>query len=169
MKHNHEKKLIDGKTFIISRTTVKASPERVFDVLTDYDNATKIFSNLKSCEVVKSSGNEKLVKFTAKAAGLVNFDYILSINETEPSRIEWKRHSGAFKANEGYWQLDPRHGGKSTMVTYAKHVDAGGFIPKSMVLKTVSDTVPIIFAELARAAETTVVGALTQPLIKVSR
>jgi len=152
VKSAHEQ--IGKTTFVVSKTVVKAPPEKVFHVLTDYQNAPRIFSNLTSCKVLKEEPGRKIVKFGAKVAGnLWKFDYVLALTEKSPQRIEWKRVSGAFKANEGFWQLDPIEGGKATAVTYAKHIDGGLFFPKALVLKTIESTVPTIFAELTSVAE----------------
>lgn len=148
--------VVDGKTFHIGKTIVNASPEQVFDVLTDYANATKLFDNLKKTSVVASSSDENTtdVSFSLKGlANIWNFDYVLRMKETFPSRIDFHRLSGAFKANEGYWKIEPLDAsGKRTLVTYSKFVD-GGMIPQSMVNKQVKEAMPTVMANVKAHAE----------------
>ena len=147
---------IDGKVYHVGKTIVKASPEQVFDVLTDYPNATKLFDNLKQTSVVATSADENTsdVSFSLKGlANIWNFDYVLRMKETFPSRIDFHRLSGAFKANQGYWKIEPLDGsGKRTLVTYSKYVD-GGMIPQSMVNKQLKDAMPAVMANVKSNAE----------------
>lgn len=149
----HQEQEIGRKDFIISKTLVHATPQKVFDVVTDYPNAVRYFTNLTSCEVLSEKNGVKHVRFGAKANGLMKLDYVLSIDQSKANRIEWTRVKGSFKANEGYWDLTPVEGGKSTLVTYAKHVDPGFFTPKMFVHKTLRDTAENIFRDLKRNAE----------------
>lgn len=149
----HQEQEIGKKDFIISKTVVHAPPQKVFDVVTDYPNAVRYFSNLTACEVLSEKNGVKHVRFNAKAAGLVKLDYVLAIDQSKPNRIEWTRVQGSFKANEGYWDLAAVDGGRSTLVTYAKHVDPGFFTPKMFVHKTLKDTAENIFRDLKRNVE----------------
>ncbi len=149
----HSEQELGNKDFIISKTLVHAAPEKVFEVVTDYLNAVRYFTNLTGCQVLSEKNGVKHVRFSAKATGLMKLDYVLAIDQSKPGRIEWKRIKGSFKANEGYWDLAPIDGGKSTLVTYAKHVDPGFFAPKIFVHKTLRDTAENIFRDLKRNVE----------------
>lgn len=149
----HSEQEMGNKDFIISKTIVHASPEKVFEIVTDYPNAVKYFSNLTACDVLSEKNGVKQVHFNAKASGLMKLDYVLSIDQSKPNRIEWKHVKGSFKANEGYWDLAPVDGGKATLVTYAKHVNPGFFAPKIFVHKTLRDTAENIFRDLKRNSE----------------
>lgn len=147
---------IDGKVFHIGKTIANASPEQVFSVLTDYANSTKLFSNLKRSSVVASSVEDSTtdVSFSLKGmANIWNFDYVLRMTETFPSRIDFRRLSGAFKANEGYWKIEPLDGsGKRTLVSYYKHID-GGMIPQSVINKQLKEAMPAVMANVKAGAE----------------
>jgi ribosome-associated toxin RatA of RatAB toxin-antitoxin module len=124
----------------------------VWAVLTDYNGAASIFSNLSKSKLVSSSGPVKLVAFTTKA-NVLKFDYTLEVTEKDQELIEWKRSSGAFQANDGYWKLEPLDNGRATLVSYAKHVDGGFFYPQPLVKKLVRESIPAIFSDLKAAAE----------------
>jgi uncharacterized membrane protein len=149
----HHEQEIGKKDFIVSKTLIHATPQKLFEIVTDYPNAVRYFTNLTACEVLSEKDGVKQVHFGAKANGLMKLDYVLSIDQSKANRIEWTRVKGAFKANEGYWDLTPVDGGRSTLVTYAKHVDPGFFTPKMFVHKTLKDTAENIFRDLKKNAE----------------
>lgn len=145
---------VDKKTFTVGETIVDATPLRVWDVLTDYDGAARIFSNLNESKLVGIEGSTKFVSLSVRTAGnLLRLDYTLAVTEKRPILLEYKRASGAFRAYEGYWKLEPLDGGKKTLVTFAKYIDGGFFFPQVFVKKAIRDSIPVIFAELEGAAE----------------
>lgn len=149
---------IGGKKFHIGTQAMNATKDQVWKILTDYDGASTHFSYLKKSKRVQDQRG--LVGFTAKTGvGPITVDYVLHITESQPAgTIEWKRHSGAFKSNEGYWKLEPMDDGKRTLVTYAKHVDAGFPFPPAMAHKAVKESMPIIFRDLSASITRTTAG-----------
>lgn len=145
---------IGKKVFTTSNIIIKAPPAQVWAVLTDYDGASSIFSNLTKSKLLSSSGPIKKVAFTARTDGnLLRFNYVLNVTEKHHELIEWKRASGDFKENEGYWKLSPLDHGKATLVSYAKHIDGGLFLPQFLLKKSIRNSIPVIFGELKVAAE----------------
>ncbi|MBZ0189062.1 MAG: SRPBCC family protein, partial [Candidatus Obscuribacterales bacterium] len=114
----HSHKFIDGKKYHVTRALINTAPVHVWSLLTDYDRAEEVFTNVKDIQLVSFAGNQKKVKFeVASLGGLWKFNYVLAVTETAPHQIEWRRESGAFKSNEGYWQLEGADSGNSTLVT----------------------------------------------------
>lgn len=149
---------IDGKVYEVERAEIKASPEKIFSILTDYKAARQLFDNLKSCRVLESHDNhdglavERNVAFSlAGIARIYNFNYVLTLKETFPSQIEWHRLSGAFKTNDGFWRIEPAEDGESR-VTFAKSID-GGFLPQSFVNAELRQTMPKVMGNLKLLAE----------------
>jgi uncharacterized membrane protein len=135
----------------IGQEVIKAPADKIFAEITDYSDAGKLFSNLKSCKVLRQEANTKIVSFSLRGvANLWNFDYTLAIKES-PGLIEWHRVGGAFKANEGYWKLEPMANG-STLVTCAKYVD-GGMIPQAIVGREVNRSMAEVMGNLKRISE----------------
>ncbi|MBS1991695.1 MAG: SRPBCC family protein [Cyanobacteria bacterium SZAS LIN-2] len=123
-----------GKTYVVARVTVKAPPEKVFQILSDYDHADKVFPQVKRCKLVSEKGTSKVVKHEIAPSGMPGtYEYMLDIKETAPHALEWHRISGDFKQVDGYWKLDPTEGGHATLVTYASYVDGGMFIPQLLI------------------------------------
>lgn len=146
--------LIAGHRYQVQRMVVNASPAQVQSVLSDYESAPRIFApSLKKCQVIEDNGKAKLIAFTAAAPGnLWTFDYVLEVKD-QPGYIEWKRVSGAFKKNEGFWKLEPLDGGRSTLVTYAKYVDGGMFMPQILVTRELKASMPEVMLNLKGSAE----------------
>ncbi|CAN5695693.1 hypothetical protein BH10CYA1_BH10CYA1_04800 [soil metagenome] len=144
---------IGPRIYQVSRVLINAEPGQVQDVITDYEHTDKVFDNVTKCKVIRELGEVKEVAFTIKTLGsMMSCDYVLQIKST-PGRIEWKRLSGAFKANEGFWKFEPTNGGRATLVTYAKFVDGGMFAPKFIVNREIRNSMPIIMSNLKSTSE----------------
>lgn len=143
---------VGNKSYQVAQVMINSKPEVVWDALTQYDRADEIYSNLKRLQILNDSGPQKTISFTvASMGGLWKYDYVLNINEIKAQkRIEWTRHSGAFKANEGYWQLTPVEGDK-TLVTYAKYIDGGMLLPQAMVNSELRKIMPEVLSNLRSA------------------
>ncbi len=145
----------DKKTFQVVKTIIKAPPVVIFKTFTDYQRAPEIFSYLKKSKILTSDGPKKTIFCEVEiAGGLFKFEYVLEYIEHAPTLVEWRRVSGAFKSNEGYWKFEPLDKSKSTLVTYSKYVDGGFLFPHFMVKKELRNTMPVILTELKRSVET---------------
>ncbi len=150
--YSTEEKINDHK-YQVHRTRVNAPPDVVWSVLTDYSSAPQIFSKVLKCSIVQDLGDEKAISFKVKTLrDLVTLEYVLNIHEHYPTRIDWSRKSGAFKINEGYWNIEGIDGGKASMVTYAKFVDAGP-LTNFLVTKELKYDMPIILTQVKLFAE----------------
>jgi len=148
-----DEELIGEHKFQVSRVVINAPVTQVQAVLTDYAHTTRMFPNVKKCQVVEDAGARKMIAFTASApANLWTFDYVLEVKES-PGYIEWHRVSGAFKKNEGFWKLEPIDEGRCTLVTYAKYVDGGLFMPQPLVTRELRASMPEIMTNLKSSVE----------------
>ncbi len=149
--------VIDGKHYSVTKSVVKAPPRSVYRILTDYDNAHRVFPQVRECKVLKDHGSHKVVKHTVAPSGPVGtYTYILELKEHAPRSIEWHRISGAFKDVRGYYKLEPLDNGQTTLVTYASHVDGGLFMPRPLINRQSRIDMPAVMASLKREAETNV-------------
>ncbi|MBS1995724.1 MAG: SRPBCC family protein [Cyanobacteria bacterium SZAS LIN-2] len=162
MMENDQLKTADGKSYQITRTVINASPEDVFAVIVDYKDAGRLFSNLTKSEVVSRDEKNMTSNVSFSLKGIMNlwsFDYVLSIKENFPTRIDFKRVSGAFKRNEGYWKLLPLDNGRRTEVVYAKFIDAGLMVPPQVVAKQVRESTESVMLNLKQVAETSKIAS----------
>ncbi len=148
--------VINKKPYLVSKVLIKARPEHVWQVLTDYSTAAKVFPTLRKCRVVSDTGNTKRIHYQIHPTGsLTNFEYELEVHEQVQRSIEWKRISGDFKAVEGYWRLEPVDAGRSTIVTYASHVNGGMWLPQALIKRQSRIDIPDVMAALKTQSETT--------------
>jgi len=145
---------IGTKTYQVCKMTLHTPPEFIWRVLTDYDNATRVFVNLKQCKVLEDRGTTKIIFHKVKPSLIPTaFEYVLEVKETAPRRLEWRRLRGDFKEVDGYWSLEPLEGGKSTLVSYCARVDGGFFIPQGLIRKNVRTDMPIAMTCLKSEVE----------------
>jgi ribosome-associated toxin RatA of RatAB toxin-antitoxin module len=147
---------IGDRPYEISKVLVKARPEQVWQIITDYAGAPNIFATLKKCQVMVDHGSTKIVRYQMKPTGLMTcFEYDLEVKEQPHRMIEWKRVSGDFKDVEGYWKLEPVDCGRSTVVTYASHVNGGIFMPQVLIRRQSHIDLPQVMTALKSHSERT--------------
>lgn len=147
---------INGKSFTVSRIVVHAAPEKVWGILTDYENAPKVFPQLRKCEIVKSKGNIKTLKHQVQPTGFggcTTYNYVVEVTEHAPRSMEWHRISGDFKAVDGFWKLEPVNEGHDTSVTYSSFVSGGFFIPQILIKKQFRVEMPVVLSNLKNESE----------------
>jgi len=148
---------IDGKPYCVSRLIVKARPDRVWQVLTDYRHAINVFPLLKKCEVTQDHGATKIVRHEIAPSGIPDtYEYLLEIRETAPKLVEWHRLSGDFKNVDGFWKLEPVNVGAYTQVTYASHVTGGFFEPQILIRRQSHIDMPGTILALKKRSESAV-------------
>ncbi|TQF73570.1 SRPBCC family protein [Rhodococcus spelaei] len=105
--------------------TVAAPPDRVMDVIADYDAYPEWVAAAKSVEVLSTGprGRAKQVRFVLDA-GMVKDTYVLEFDWAADGRsVTWELLSGEIqKAQSGSYSLEPTPDG-STVVTYELTVD----------------------------------------------
>lgn len=155
---------IDKKSYSVAKVLVKAKPDQVWQVLTDYHAAPAIFPSLKNCHVVSEHNGTKVVHYQIKPSGVItSFQYDLELKETGRHRVDWKRVDGDFKEITGYWKLEPMDNGHSTLVTYASYVNGGLFMPQALIKRQVRIDVPQILTALKGQAESMQIATRTHP------
>lgn len=147
--------MIGGKSYSVSREVIKAKPEQIWQVLTDFANAPHVFPQMKKCELIEERANgTKLVKNIVAPSGVIgSYQYVLEMRETAPRMIEWHRVSGDFKEVEGFWKLEPVDGGHHTMVTYSCHVAGGFLLPGALIRRQSRIDMPQVMAALRNSTE----------------
>lgn len=148
---------INNKPHQVVTAVVKARPEQVWHILTDFNAAPRIFSSLKKCQVLVDKGTTKIVHHQVKPSGLMTtFQYDLELKEVNQKQLSWHRVGGDFKAVEGFWKLEPTEGGRATLVTYATYVNGGMFMPLPLIKRQSRIDMPQVMAALKNHAENTV-------------
>jgi ribosome-associated toxin RatA of RatAB toxin-antitoxin module len=146
--------VIHGKTFVVSKLLIKARPEAVWQVLSDYNHAAHVFPILKECELLEDKGTTKITRHVIAPTGIPGtFEYVLEIHETAPNSMEWHRVSGDFHDVDGYWKLEPMDFGHRTLVTYASYVNGGLLMPQVLIRRQFHIDMPNALIALRNRAE----------------
>jgi ribosome-associated toxin RatA of RatAB toxin-antitoxin module len=127
------------------------SPEQFFKIISDYEKYSDFLKEVKSCKVLKTDGNRKLVEY--QVAVIKTFSYRLWMVEDSPRKITWSLESGdIFKISNGSWELTAK--GEKTHARYAVEATFGLFVPSPMAKMLVSVNLPgMISAYQKRVAE----------------
>jgi ribosome-associated toxin RatA of RatAB toxin-antitoxin module len=115
---------------------IEARPEVVWKVLTDYEHMTEFVPHMKSCKVVERKGDVLTVEEVYRHL-LVTMELLLSIKESPPDRIDFRRVGGNMKVYDGHWSIKP-HNPDGTLLTLEVAVQPGFFAPRgftSWILK----------------------------------
>lgn len=119
--------------------TFSCTPEQFFSIVSDYEKYPEFLSEVKSCKVIRTDGNKKLVEFNV--AVIKNFTYRLWITEDSPKRMSWNLESGdLFKTSTGSWDISDA-GGK-TKAVYAVDATFKIFVPGPVAKALVNVNLP---------------------------
>lgn len=104
---------------------VKASRERIWSTLLDYDNFPYIYQGIERMRILNQDQNGARIEFWVDAV-LTNLHYILQRDYAEPGhRLEWRKVSGDLKQISGSWEIhDTDYLGKKLLI-YNSYVDIG--------------------------------------------
>ena len=100
---------------------VRATPEQVWRVITDYRGHVRYYPRVKTVEVLESDERHALVRYEIGIGPLTFGFYMNKYPDAVRRRVEWQLAEGKsnslFRENSGYWQVNEASPG--TMVTYA--------------------------------------------------
>lgn len=100
-------------------------PEKVWGVITDYDNFADIFPTLKSCKVdSRGKGRAQLTGVARSMLGDWPFDIVVheEVEAGKKYHVHWEGDSGDVQRIKGSWTVTPSGEGK-TLLVYASHVE----------------------------------------------
>jgi len=115
------------------------TPEQFFAIVSDYEKYPEFLSEVKTCKVLKSEGERKLVEFTVSV--IKTFTYRLWMTEAAGKKVSWTLESGdLFKTSTGSWALEDL-GGK-TKANYAVDATFKVFVPGPVAKALVNVNLP---------------------------
>lgn len=100
--------------------------EQLYDVIADYEKYPEFLSEVKSCKVLKTEGDKKIVEFSVSL--IKTFKYTLAMTEHKPDLISWDFVGGEiFKSSSGHWKLQEEAG--RTRANYNVEAQFSIFLP----------------------------------------
>ena len=110
---------------IMAEMTVAADSDRVWRILTSFDEMDAHLSGLKKSKVLKKEGNYLLVEQTAKV-GIpllsLYFRVVMDVVEERPF-LYFSQRQGSFAFFRGHWRVEPASEGRGTQIRY--YLEAG--------------------------------------------
>lgn len=135
-----------SKTIVIN-----APPEKVFDVITQYERYPEFLPEVKETRTVNRKGNTVDVHYKVDVMKTVR--YSIRVVEERPTRMSWTFIEGEMmKDNKGSWVLEPEGEGK-TRATYTVEMALGALVPKAIVNALVETSLPKMLDAFKRRAE----------------
>ena len=124
---------------------VRASPEEVWRVLTDYPGHPRYYPRVVAAEAVERDARRVVVRYQV-GIGPFSFEFHMDkFPDERRRRIDWRLAEGRshafFRENSGYWQVDPAEA--DSLVTYAIAVRTSlpAFVTRSSERASLTDTV----------------------------
>ncbi len=146
-------------------STLDAPIDAVWRVITEVDRYPSTMPHVSASRLLKEEGPSVRHWYLVVDLPVVSHrDYAVRM-ETQQTptrrRAQWTPSPLApapvegkvrITQNEGFWELEPREGGK-TQVTYYLWVDPAGRIPKFLANKGNRDAIPDLFRSVERQAQ----------------
>ena len=115
------------------------TPEQFYAIVSDYEKYPQFLSEVKSCKVIKTEGDRKLVEFSVSV--IKSFTYRLWMTEQPGKKVSWSLEGGdLFKTSTGSWTLEDS-GGK-TKAHYAVDATFKVFVPGPVAKALVNVNLP---------------------------
>ncbi len=135
-----------------SKTIIIDAPvEKVFQVISAYDQYPQFLSEVKELRTGNRQGNQVDVHYKVEVMKTIR--YTLRMNEQPPHKVTWTFVEGEFmKDNQGSWTLEPEGEGK-TKATYSIDMKLGALVPGSIVKALVETSLPKMLDAFKKRAE----------------
>ena len=103
---------------------IKATPGRVWRVLTDYNHYVDFMPNLDEVEIVKRQGADVVIAYELEVPG-TNMDYTLIHRHAPTTRIDISLadDEGDIQTGAWRWELIPHQNGSQTILVYSLYTD----------------------------------------------
>lgn len=132
---------------------INAPPDKVFDIITDYEKYPQFVSEVKKVTTSERQGNT--VKLNYEINLVKTIRYTIRVTEERPKKMSWTFVEGdVMKTNTGSWVLEPEGEGK-TRATYTVEVTVGPLVPKAIINGLVDQSLPKMMDAFKRRAEGT--------------
>ena len=121
----------------VARVLVTASPQAVWQTLTDYANLYKFIPNMTSSKILESRGNRKVIEqIDSRQVFLISITSRtkLAIQETAQKQIDFRLIDGDLAKMEGYWKIEPvstapRRPPTQVLITYTVNAQPNSSTP----------------------------------------
>ena len=155
--------LPDGVTGVEGHIYIAASPKKVWEVITDYDNHKKFVPNILDSGLISDNGSEKIM-FEKGHSGMLFFQKTVNIKmkvwgDTH-KRLYFEQITGDFTVYHGEWILADYQQGTGTFLTYKAEVKPSFFAPRFAVKNVQKHDCPAMMSAMKKQAESLLLSEL---------
>lgn len=130
---------------------IEVPPAALMRVITDWSSYPRFLPDMEETTLIRGQDGDWTVKFAVRIIRRV--EYTLRLVREGETRLRWSLVEGAFKSNDGGWDLEPVAGGAHTRATYTVDIDLGMFIPGSVLKTLLEHNLPATLAAFKKRAE----------------
>ncbi len=148
--------LKEGVTGVTGHIFIAASPKKVWDVLTDYNNHKNYIPKIIDSGLISDDGVEAVMFQTGKTK---IFFFQKTVYIKAKTRGEYLKHlyfqqiAGDCKVYHGEWILEEYRHGEGTFLTYKSEVKPDFFAPQFVVNFVQKHDFPSILSAMKKRAE----------------
>ncbi|MBU2521975.1 MAG: SRPBCC family protein [Proteobacteria bacterium] len=135
---------------------IGSQPEKVWTVLTDYDNLKNFIPNIIESGLLKDKGDEKIIVQTGRTEIFLfkKTSHIkLKVKEEYSKHIYFEQIGGDFKVYKGEWILEYYQEAQGTFLTFKSEVKPDFFAPLFITRYVQKRDLPIILEAIKRRVE----------------
>ncbi len=148
--------LQEGVTGIEGQIYIAAPPDKVWEVITDYNNHKNFVPNITDSGIISDNGIEKVMfeKGKSRMFILEKEVYIkMRVWGENLTRLCFQQISGDFKVYQGEWTLVDYPKGAGTFLTYRAEIKPDFFAPQFAVRKVQNRDCPLMMLAMKKQAE----------------
>ena len=133
--------------------TVNVPPEKLFDVIVDYEKYPEFLPEVKKVKVEGGQGSIKEVTYQVDIKAKV-ITYTLKHTAERPSKLSWTMVKGEMmKGNDGTWTLKPGAQAGTTEATYTIDLKLSSLVPGFIEKALAEQSLPGLLANFKARAE----------------
>lgn len=133
--------------------TVNVSPEKLFDVISDYERYPEFLPEVKKVKVEGGQGSIKEVTYTVDIKAKV-ISYTLKHTAERPAKVSWTMVKGEMmKGNDGAWTLKAGAQPGTTEATYTIDLKLSSLVPGFIERALAEQQLPGLLANFKARAE----------------
>jgi carbon monoxide dehydrogenase subunit G len=120
--------LRDPDKTVSAEVTVPAAPERVWEILTSFEEMPRHVTAIQQSRTLEREGNHRVIEQIAGGDLSVvplSFRVVLDVVEDRPY-LYFRQRSGSFTTFSGYWRVDAHPAGTSSRIRYCLRAELGG-------------------------------------------
>ena len=130
---------------------IRASPEKVFEVISDFEKYPEFLPEVKQVKVETTQGNTRDVTYTIDIKAKL-ITYTLRHTPKPPHELSWTFVRGEMmKGNDGAWVLKPVAEG--TEATYKIDLRLGALVPSMVERKLAEQSLPGLLENFKKRIE----------------